>query len=142
MLLVIFTLLVAGCSTETQNDTPQEADPEQNEPTQEELNEQLKQEAVEANFVEINGDNVKLNTKIFAEGVVSVVMKPGPLGEFSLTTEEGNGFGMYTIKNFDLNNPVGDSDAGKQITIWGVYSGKEANTGMPIITSIIIDLDS
>lgn len=142
VVLMIFASFIAGCNpSENSQDTLEKADTQQSGPTQEELNEKLKQEAIKANFVEINGGSVDVYTKIYAEGIISVVMKPGLLGEFSLTTEEGNGFGIYTIRNFDLNGPIENSDIDRRITVWGVFWGKDPETGIPIITSTITELN-
>src|SRR5699024_3966347 len=59
---------------------------EETEPTQEELDKEVKEDAIEAEFAEINGDRVAIDTRLTATGEVSIVMREGALGEFDLTT--------------------------------------------------------
>lgn len=109
-------------------------DSKESEPTQEELNEQLKAEAVQADFVELNNDNAEENKKVFSVGEVTHIAKEGMLGEFTLTTEEDDGYGMYTISNFtEVEVAEGDN-----VKVYGVTSGKD-DLGVPVINATIIE---
>ncbi|AFM00766.1 protein of unknown function (DUF1535) [Desulfitobacterium dehalogenans ATCC 51507] len=114
-----------------QKETQKEA---QKEPTQDELNEQLKKEAVPANFTEIDSYRIAKDTKLTAKGEVTSIEKDGALGVFTLTTTEGDGYGMYSITNFSS----AEVSEGDNVEIWGVYSDKN-NVGMPSITATIIE---
>lgn len=104
------------------------------EPTQEELNAIMKDEAIKADFVKVNGGEVEIYTKLTLQGEVTSIMSDGVGGEFTLTTVEGNGYGMYTILNYSIE----DVNKGDFVKVWGAYDGK-ANTGMPLIIATIIE---
>ena len=131
-------LLLAACGGEEatpKEDTPvEETSVETNEPTQEELNAQLKEEATAIDFVAANGGEIAENAKVTVKGVVKVIFSEGVAGKFSLTTTEGEGFGVYTIVNLSMTEPV----EGNEVTIYGTFDGKD-ESGIPQIVATIIE---
>ncbi|WP_054948989.1 hypothetical protein [Numidum massiliense] len=113
----------------------QEDESDDPDPEQEKLNEQLKKEAVEANFVELNSDDAEDGKKVFAVGEITNIQEEGKLGKFTLTTEEENGNGMYTVNSMTVRYEPKESD---RVKVYGSYDGKD-ETGMPIITATIIE---
>lgn len=135
--LIALLLFIAACNSD--NDKPETSvEPTTNEPTQEELNEQLKEEAIEADIIQINGDEVEEGTKLKATGEISVYKEGlGPLGkDFMLTTEEGNGHGIYQIINMDANDTTIQEE--QTVTVYGTYYGKD-ESGTPQITVTVIE---
>lgn len=108
---------------------------EKKEPSQEELNNQLKEAAIEANFVELNSNETEQGKKVFATGKVSFIAEDGIFKTFTLTTDEGDGKGMYTI--VDVLKDVEYID-GDTLKIYGTFKGKN-DLGIPEITSTIIE---
>ncbi|MFO1445998.1 hypothetical protein KDN24_22900 [Bacillus sp. Bva_UNVM-123] len=145
-LLFVFlsTMFLFGCSSEettkqkkeepTQEDSKNE-ETNKVEATQEELNEKLKSEAVQANFVELNDPAAEENKKVFAEGEVSVISETGPFKTFNLTTNQGDGFGIYSIVDILEDEEYQEGDI---VKIYGTFKGKN-NLGMPEITSTVIE---
>ena len=131
-------LLLAACGGEEdtpKGDTPvEETSVETNEPTQEELNAQLKEEATAIDFVAANGGEIAEKTKVTITGKVGTVMSEGVGGIFTVTTTEGDGFGMYTIANFSMTETAEDAE----VTIYGIFAGKD-EAGMPKIVATIIE---
>lgn len=130
---------LVGCSSddaaEPVEETKQDVAKDTNEPTQEELDTKLKEESVPANFVELNIDNPKEGKKVTATGEVGVIYSDGVGGTFSLTTNEDNGFGMYTITNLSLTTV----EEGQTVTIYGTTTAEKADDGTPQITATIIE---
>ncbi|USK56593.1 hypothetical protein LIS82_09020 [Cytobacillus solani] len=138
LLAVIFLTACGGdkeTSTSVNKDT-ESTEEKSSEPTQEELNDKLKSEAIQAVFVELNSDNTEVNKKVFALGKVSAIGEEGIFKTFLLTTEESNGLGVYKI--VDVLKEV-EYQEGDSIKIYGTYDGKEESTGMPKITSTVIE---
>jgi hypothetical protein len=136
---LLLSLLLVACSSESSEPVEEETkvsteETKKDEPTQEELNAQLKEEATKANFVELNSDDTEKGQKIFTVGTIDVVIKEGMLGEFSFTTEEDEGYGMYTVVNV-MGTEVTKGD---KVKIYGVYDGKD-ESGFPIINATIIE---
>jgi len=135
LLIVLFSVsLLAACGgNEKVSDQgePKETATKEQEPTQDELNEQLKAEAVEANFVELNGDNAEENKKVFTAGEVTIINKEGSMGEFTLSDGDG---GMYTIVNV-LGTEISEGD---QVKVYGPFTGKD-DLGFPTISATIIE---
>lgn len=129
-------LLLAACSDEPTAE-PEEVETveDTDEPTQEELNAQLKEEATEIEFVKANGDEVEEGTKVKATGDISNLVDD-TLMEFTLTTEEGEGSGMYSVKGF--NTTEATVEEGQSVTVYGTYAGKD-DMGMPEISLTIIE---
>ena len=131
-------LLLAACGGEEatpKEDTPvEETSGESNEPTQEELNAQLKEEATAISFVAANAGEVPKNAKVTLKGVVKVIFSEGVAGKFSFTTTEGEGYGVYTIVNLSMTEPV----EGNKVTIYGTFDGKD-ESGIPQIVATIIE---
>ena len=101
------------------------------EPTQKELNDKLKKEATKANFVELNGHATEhKNKRVFVEGEIGFISTTGWVGgEFSISTKEGKGYGMYEIYSLDSNeNVVGeDIKEGDKVKVYGVVSPSESD---------------
>jgi len=94
---------------------------------------QLKKDAVKADFVEINGHADKVIGKaVFAEGKVSVPENDYKNGipSFTLTTAEGNGFGVYAVENISRVYGLKDGD---MVKIYGKVGEPDQKTGMPTI---------
>ncbi|MCW1929554.1 hypothetical protein [Bhargavaea beijingensis] len=106
------------------------------EPTQEELNEKLKADAVELDFVDAIQGEIEKGTRVKLTGKADIFM-PGTFQTFSLTTIEGNGYGIYNVINFDTTEA--EFQEGDQVTIYGTFKGEEEGTGLPEITAIIIE---
>lgn len=136
ILLLAIILGLTGC--QSTNDTTTEPESKEEsvkiEPTQEELNAKLKAEAVKADFVEINVDN-PVGKKVFAEGEVTILTK-GALDEFTLTTKEGDGYGIYQITL--ANTTEEDYSEGDIVRIYGTADGKD-ELGMPKILATIVE---
>lgn len=147
VLLLGLILLLVACGSDKADTEPieqngvemaSENDVVKNEPTQEELNEQLKTEAMDADFVSINGDEVEEGAKLKVTGEISFVSGEGVRGgNFTITTEEKDGHGMYNIINLNTADPV-EIVEGIEVTVYGTYSGKD-ETGIPEITATIIE---
>ena len=124
LLIVLFVLIMfVGCG----NSQGEPTDIKKEEPTQAELDAELRKEAVRADFVELNseGEDAEIGKKVFAEGVIDVVMSEGVGGEFSLSTKEGEGYGIYTVVNIS-SNKIREGDT---VKIWGVFDGKDEEIG-------------
>jgi len=102
-------------------------------PSQEELNEKLKAEAIKLDFVAANGGEVAKDTKVTITGKVTNINEEGVGGTFTVTTTEGDGYGMFTVKNFTLKDVTMDSE----VTVYGTFDGKDELGAPSIIASII-----
>lgn len=127
-------------STQTQSSDNKTQQP--NTQSQKELNDKIKKEAVKADFVQLNGheDEYK-NKKVFIEGTVEVLKEQELLGEFTMSTKEGNGYGMYSMNGIDTENDykIGkDIKKGDKIKVYGTIGGKD-KLGMPKIDYTIIE---
>lgn len=138
--IIGMVLLLTACGsdeagTETgPSETEQQTSEQQTAgPTQEELNQQLKDEAVEIDFVEANGGGVEVGTKVKATGEVSFLNE----FTFTLTTDEGEGSGMYEIQYVNTTDTVFED--GDTVTIYGAFTGKLESTGMPSISTSLIE---
>lgn len=130
-------LLLAACGDETKVDPKVETSSEQvetTEPTQEELNAKLKDEAITLDFIAANGDEVEKDTKVTITGEVTTVMSEGVGGIFTVTTTEGDGFGVFNVKNFTSDEVV----EGQTVSVYGTYNGKD-ETSMPSIIATFIE---
>lgn len=123
-----------------ESDTEEARDKEPEEkkegPTQEESNKELKEEAVEADFVKINGGEVEEGTKLFLEGEVSIIMSEDLGIEFTLSTKEGEGYGVYSVWALVEDVIINEGDI---VRVWGSYRGKD-DAGMPTIVATIVEI--
>lgn len=135
--ILLSTLILVACGDDVAS---KPVGKEKDEPSQEELNGQLREEAIEANFVKINGDEVKEGTKLKVTGEITVLFDEGVQdGNFTLTTDEPDGgHGMYSIINLNTVEQV-DIVVGEEVIVYGAYSGRDDDTGMPVITATIIE---
>lgn len=145
LLISLLSLGVVGCGeAENKQGSAEQQNQKvvKDEPNQEELDQKLKTEAVKADFVELNSSpNQNIDKKVFVKGEITNVMKPGEFGNFTVTTKEGEGFGMYSVENYGyLDQPVLDEHEGKTATVWGMYNGKD-DMGMPEILASIVELE-
>lgn len=145
MSLVLAAALLLSACTEDKTSKPADVSKQPaveetvtaEEQEQAELNAQLKEDATEINFVEANGDQLEQGAKVKATGEITTVSDQGIRGgDFTLTTEEDNGNGMYNITN--LNTAKIEIAKGKNVTIYGTYNGKD-DMGMPSITATIVE---
>lgn len=142
--MLSFGMVACGDSKDTakkdDTDKPVATETKQEEPTREELNEKLKKEAVKADFVKLNGnskDNKDL--KVFAEGKVSTVDYKNVMDvfpSFTLTQEEGNGFGIYHITNVLSVEGLKDGDT---VKIYGTVDEETSKDGSIKINATIIE---
>lgn len=139
--LFALVLLMAACSEEETEPAATQEEPETEEaagPSQEELNEQMKEEATEIDFVEANGGDLSPGTKVKATGEISALDPTGLRGgDFMLSVEEGDGFGVYSVTN--LNTVEIPLEEGQTVTVYGTFDGAEEGTSMPMITATIIE---
>lgn len=139
--LFALVLLMAACSEEETEPAATQEEIETEEaagPSQEELNEQMKEEAIEIDFVEANGGDLAEGTKVKATGELSALDPSGLRGgDFMLSVEEGDGFGVYDVSNFNtVEIPL---EEGQTVTVYGTFAGPEEGTSMPMITATIIE---
>lgn len=136
IVLMIVGLAMAPADTGGEDETPvADAGAEENKPEeQEELDKKLKTEAAQADFIKVNGDEVEEDTKLTAQGEVTVKGDSDILKTFTLTTKEDDGYGMYSITNLSTE----EISEGDYVQVWGIYSGKD-EAGMPSITATIIE---
>ncbi|MBS4188665.1 hypothetical protein KHA94_00325 [Bacillus sp. FJAT-49705] len=135
---LMLSLFLFSCSSEETTKPESEKLTEEaasKEPTQEELNEKLKSEAVKADFVKLNGDEAEKGLKVHAVGKVSVIAEDGIFRTFTLTTEEGEGFGMYSILDVLKETEYAEGDT---VKVYGSYDGKD-DLGFPQINSTVIE---
>lgn len=131
--------LLAGCGDEEkvvkEEKVDQTESKEQAEPTQAEKDAKLKEAAVEADFVELNVDSPPVGKEVFLTGEV-ILTSESELGEaLSVTTEEKDGTGMYTI----LNMSDVTVEMGKTYKVYGSVIGKKADDGTTQILGEIIE---
>lgn len=107
--------------------------------SQEELNNKLKEEAIKADFITLNGDvEENQGVKVFAEGTISVVDYERVMDifpSFTLTQEEGDGFGIYHITNLLSIEGLKDGD---YVKIYGTVDGR-SDLGLVKISAIVIE---
>lgn len=106
-------------------------------------NAQLKKDATKADFIQLNGHEDEYEgKKVYIEGIVSTVTKEGaPGGEFTVSVQEGNGYGDYGITSLDTehNYNIGkDIVKGSKVKLYGIIKGKD-NVGAPHIIAIIVE---
>lgn len=129
-------LFLAACGDEKKEEPKVETSSEQvetTEPTQEELNAKLKDEAITLDFIAANGDEVEKDTKVTITGEVTTVMSEGIGGIFTVTTTEGDGFGLFSVKNFTSDEVV----EGQTVSVYGTYNGKDESKIPSIVASFI-----
>lgn len=81
------------------------------------------------------GNKVAEDTKVTISDVVTNIANGDIVGgEFDVSTKEGDGFDIYTIKNFSMKEVT----KGSTITVYGMYIGKD-DTGIPSIAVTIIE---
>ncbi|WP_102707034.1 hypothetical protein [Terribacillus saccharophilus] len=107
------------------------------EPTQEELNEQLKENAIKGDFVEMNGERLEIGTPVYLEGKVSIVTNDSEvMPKYDFVTEEGDGYGHYSITDISSSDVPSEGD---RLKIYGSYHGKEEDTGIPIVYVHVVE---
>ncbi|MEI4768079.1 hypothetical protein WAX74_00195 [Psychrobacillus sp. FJAT-51614] len=134
---LLITVILSACGKSESEQTieaSQDISVNQNAPTQEQLNAQLKQEALVIDFVKANAEEIEKDTKVKVTGEITVISKSGMLGEFTLTTDENDGNGMYSIIN-TMGIEVSEGDT---VTVYGLFDGKD-NLGYPSIVATVIE---
>lgn len=125
---------MVGCSDDqTQEQVQSNDETNESEPTQEELNNQLKEEASEADFVKLNNGEIEEGTKLKVSGEITLMESNN---DFTLTSKENDGYGMYSILNFDTTEST--VEEGDDVTVYGTYTG-DSETGMPEIRITVIE---
>jgi colicin import membrane protein len=133
--LLFSSLLLTGCSGVIDETKKITVEVNKTEPSQEELNEKLISESVQADFVELNSDQAEIGKRVFAVGEISFIKESGIYKSFTLTTKEGNGYGLFTITDILKSENYQDGDT---VKIFGAYIGKD-DLGFPKIDSSIIE---
>ena len=123
-----------GEKTET-SAVPEESTVEEDaaEPTQEEINEQIKAEAVEIDFIKAQAAEYAKYARVKATGEVKLKDDLN----FVLSTEEGDGHGLYDITY--LNTTEVQFEDGDIVTVYGSYDGPDGREDLPIIRVTIIE---
>ena len=138
VVFIICVMMTPTPNIETKTGEQTQIDTQSSEPSQksqEEINEQMRENAIEADFIKINGNEWK-DKDVFATGKVSFVEVSEPAINFTLTTTEGDGFGVYSI--FTFSTLVGEVLDGSTVKIYGIV-GDRNKLGMPSITATIIE---
>lgn len=135
-------------SKNNSNEIKQTEKKQDKEPSQEELNANLKSEAEDAVFVKANGDQYKKGQKLKVTGTVGLLLKSMTFPALSVSTNEGSGEGLYTIQIVQSGVQISDEkftlkdstniSRNDQVTIFGVFDGKDKN-GIPQISATIIE---
>ncbi|WP_101844225.1 hypothetical protein [Halobacillus sp. Marseille-P3879] len=121
----------------SENDTTNvDEESNEDEETPEELNEELMNEAVEADFVAINSGETEVGTKVFVEGEVSALVDDSVFEQFTISSEEGDGVGMYEVQL--VNTTEAAYAEGDIVTVYGTVGDPDESTGMPIINATVI----
>lgn len=107
---------------------------------QEELNQQIKDEAIQAEFVTLNVSENEakqyVGKSFFIEGEVTFVDSANTvLPEFTVTTKEENGYGMYTVINL-FKTSVNEGDT---VKVYGGFNGVN-KLGMPELSGNVIEI--
>lgn len=145
-LLGVTVLGFVGCggSEEVKSNNPnkqettseKDSKEEENSISLEESNKKIREEAVKADFVKINGE--EMNGKaVFVTGKVSNLELDETIPRFTLTSEENNGYGIYTMVLFDDDAKDRIKD-GETITAYGYVIARDSS-GIPQITANIIE---
>lgn len=148
---IIICIIFTGCTKTSNDQNTKPASQEKTtqketakkEQTQAELNAQLKKDATQADFVQLNGHEEEYkDKKVFVEGTVSSITQEGSVGgKFTVTVQEGNGYGMYGITSLDTENNynVGkDIVKNNKVKIYGTVNGKDS-FGAPHIVATIVE---
>ncbi|MBT2714714.1 hypothetical protein [Bacillus sp. ISL-57] len=137
--VIIVGGLLAGCGNDEevvkeveQTESKEPAEPAES--MQADKDAELKENAVEADFVELNVDTPPLGKEVFLTGEVTFTGESdlGPI--CSITTEESDGSGMYTVFT-----PSGMVEIGKTYRVYGSVLGGKADDGTPQIVADIIE---
>lgn len=154
ILILIMTFMLSACKnnandelkrtgeetsveeTAVEETKDKESEEKKDQLTQEESNEKLKKEAIEADFVKANSGEIEKGTKLFLEGEVSVIMSEDLGIEFTLSTKEGDGYGMYSIWAIVEDVEVNEGDI---VKVWGSYEGKD-DAGIPKVAATIVEV--
>lgn len=147
ILISLLSLSIVGCgndksaskvnvdsSKSISQSEKQVAKPEQ---SQDDLNKEIKSKAEKADFVKINGGEWK-SKEVFVEGEITLESSSKILPEFTVTTKEGNGFGMYSVVILDTSK-VDNYKKGSQVKVYGKVLDKN-DLGMPQISGNVIEL--
>jgi len=90
--------------------------------------------------VAANCGDIPVGTKLYLEGKVEVIFGTDTLDVFTLSTVEGDGYGMYDILNFYKNEL--DIEEGDSVQVWGFYNGRDdGKTGAPVIGAFVVDVE-
>src|SRR5690606_21380935 len=141
--LALLILLLTACGDDgatvpvsSQPDQTEQDDrtEEQKQQDLEAAEENLKAEAIEGSFIELNAGEVSKETKLKLTGIAKFVQGTGTNQTFTLNTDEGDGFGVYQVKNYIATNVEEDTE----VTVYGFYNGK-SELGSPEIIAILIE---
>jgi hypothetical protein len=114
LLLVAFALV--GCSSE-----------------EEKAAESFKESTNKADFVRLNEDS-EMKKRVNLSGEVTFVDG----GEFTVTTEEKDGKGVYSVV-MDSNYPLYEAKKGDNVKVYGVVDGKNEKNNMIMVTARYVE---
>ena len=143
--LILLTMLLGACTDgpEAESEVKSVTDKEDTTETtvvgktQEEMNVETIELAVELDFIKANGDEIEDGTVVEATGEITLISLDGIRGgDFTLTTKEGDGYGMYKVINFNTTDHI--IEEGQKVTVYGTYSGRD-EMNMPQIVATIIE---
>ena len=138
LLALTITLALFGCGTPATAPTPTVA-PAFDQKVIDADNAKLKTEAVKADFVEINGHYDKVKARaVFAEGKITAVDYKNVMDlfpSFTLSQKEGDGYGMYHVRNVSDSKDLKDGDT---VKVYGKI-GEPNASGMPTIMCTVIE---
>jgi predicted mannosyl-3-phosphoglycerate phosphatase (HAD superfamily) len=111
----MMAFLLIGCSSE-----------------EEKAAESFKESTTAADFVKLNEDP-EVKKRINFTGEVTFVDG----GEFTVTTDEGNGKGIYSVV-MDSNYPLYEAEKGDNVKVYGVVDGKN-DSNMIMVTARYVE---
>lgn len=136
--ILIVIVSATGCSNskETSQVTQQQSTENNSKATQKEeikeTLEEVKKKAVKANFIDMNTGK-KIDGYVYITGEVLLESGTEKLDWINVTTEEGNGYGIYSVLNMvDEKLDIKDGDI---VTFYGIQAPKREETGAPSIVA-------
>lgn len=160
IIIGFFFLFFVGCSSAKESTTEIEKKPTPNQEikqsqekknTLENVEEDFKKEAIEINFDDVNGGKYNKGTIVKITGTItSFEDKTAEIEPiFTLSSKEGNTFGLYKIKLIQSNIKVTPYEItlangttlsySTNVVVYGTYDGQD-EYGVPHISSPIVEM--
>jgi hypothetical protein len=92
--------------------------------------------SVEAEFVKINGGDYDSNDPYKITGEVSALTGKEQGHEFMLTTEENDGYGVYTVTIMTSEVNISEGDI---VTAYGTFGKEKSDVGAPNLIAFLIE---